>query len=149
MKIEEEIKGHFRNEYHRGIINLTYTVNQVNYQFEKYLRKHGLTTQQYNILRVLRGFRSECPVSIRFLKERMLEKRSDVSRLVDKLFHKGLVERKENKTNRRQKDVDITKKGLELLSEIKDCEKKIDKLLLNLTENEVEQLNRLLDKIRG
>ncbi len=148
MKIEEEIKGHFRNEYHKGIINLFYTVNQLNYQFEKHLRKHGLTQQQYNILRVLRGFRSECPVSIGFLKERMLEKNSDVSRLVDKLFRKGLVDRNENRTNRRQKDVDITKKGLELLFELKEYEKKIDRLLLNLTEDEVGQLNRLLDKIR-
>ncbi|GMT46249.1 MAG: MarR family transcriptional regulator [bacterium] len=149
MKIEEEIKGHFRNEYHKGIINLIYTVNQLNYQFEKDIKKHGLTTQQYNILRVLQGFHSQCPVSIRFLKEHMLEKNSDVSRLVDKLFRKGLVERKENKTNRRQKDVDITKKGILLLINVKEYERKIDRPLLNLTEEEVIQLNRLLDKIRG
>ncbi len=149
MKIEEEIKGHFRNEYHKGIINLTYTVNQLNYQFEKHLRKHGLTPQQYNILRVLQGFRSQAPVSIGFIKERMLEKSSDVSRLVDKLYNKSLIERKENKTNRRQKEIDITEKGIKLLIEIKDCERKIDTLLLNLTEDEVKQLNQLLDKIRG
>ncbi len=149
MKIEEELKGHFRNEYHKGIINLTYTVNQLNYQFEKHLRKHGLTPQQYNILRVLQGFRSQAPVSIGFIKERMLEKSSDVSRLVDKLFHKELIERKENKANRRQKEINITKKGIKLLIEIKDCEKKVDTLLLNLTEDEVKQLNQLLDKIRG
>ncbi len=149
MKIEEEIKGHFRNEYHRGFINLLYTVNQLNYQFEKDLKKHGLTPQQYNILRVLQGFRSQCPVSIGFLKERMLDKNSDVSRLVDKLFRKGLVERKENKTNRRQKEIDITRKGIRLLIDIKEFERKIDTLLLNLTEDEVGQLNQLLDKIRG
>ncbi len=149
MKIEEEIKGHFRNEYHRGIINLIFTVNQLNYQFEKDLKKHGLTPQQYNILRVLQGFRSQRPVSIGFLKERMLEKSSDVSRLVDKLFRKGLVERKENKANRRQKDIDITRKGIRLLIEIKEFERKLDTLLFNLTDDEVEQLNQLLDKIRG
>jgi len=149
MKIEEEIKGYFRNEYHRGIINLIFTVNRLNYQFEKDLRKHGLTPQQYNILRVLQGFHSQCSVSIGFLKERMLDKNSDVSRLVDKLFRKGLVERKENKTNRRQKDIDITKKGIRLLFDIKEFERKTDRLLLNLTEDEVVQLNLLLDKIRG
>ena len=149
MKIEEEIKEHFRNVYHKGIINLTFTVNQLNYQFEKHLRKHGLTPQQYNILRVLQGFRSQSPVSIGFIKERMLEKNSDVSRLVDRLYRKGLVERKEKKTNRRQKEIDITEKGIRLLSDIKDCEKKVDTLLLNLSEDEVVQLNRLLDKIRG
>ncbi len=149
MKIEEEIKGHFRNEYHKGIINLIYTVSQLNYQFEKDLKKYGLTTQQYNILRVLQGFHSQCPVSIGFLKERMLDKNSDVSRLVDKLFNKGLVERKENKTSRRQKDIDITKRGIQLLIDIKEFERKTDRLLLNLTEDEVVQLNLLLDKIRG
>ncbi|HFB62373.1 MAG TPA: MarR family transcriptional regulator [Bacteroidetes bacterium] len=148
MKIEEEIKGHFRNVYHKGVINLIYTVNQLNYQFEKDLKQHGLTPQQYNVLRVLQGFRSQCPVSIGFIKERMLEKSSDVSRLVDKLYRKGLVERKENKKNRRQKEVDITKKGVELLLAIKNCERKMDTLLLNLNEEEVNQLNRLLDKIR-
>ncbi len=149
MKIEEEIKGHFRNEYHRGFINLLYTVNKLNYQFEKNLKKYGLTPQQYNILRVLQGFRSQCPVSIGFIKDRMLDKNSDVSRLVDKLYRKDLVEREENKTNRRQKEIDITKKGIQLLIDIKEFERKLDTLLLNLTEGEVNQLNQLLDKIRG
>ncbi len=149
MKIDDEIKGRFRNEYHRGIINLTYTLNQLNYQFLQLLKKHNVTQQQYNVLKVLRGFRSEAPVSIGFIKDRMLDKNSDVSRIVDKLYERGLVTRCEKSTDRRQKDVDISDKGLELLAAMDECEKKVDTLLSNLTEDEVKQLNTLLDKIRG
>ncbi|KAB2866824.1 MAG: MarR family transcriptional regulator [Bacteroidales bacterium] len=149
MKIDDEIKGRFRNEYHRGIINLTYTLNQLNYQFLQLLKKHNVTQQQYNVLKVLRGFRSEAPVSIGFIKDRMLDKNSDVSRIVDKLYERGLVTRCEKSTDRRQKDVDISDKGLDLLAAMDDCEKKVDTLLSNLTEDEVKQLNTLLDKIRG
>lgn len=149
MKIDDEIKGRFRNEYHRGIINLTYTLNQLNYQFLQFLKKHNVTQQQYNVLKVLRGFRSEAPVSIGFIKDRMLDKNSDVSRIVDKLYERGLVTRCEKSTDRRQKDVDISDKGLELLAAMDECEKKVDTLLSNLTEDEVKQLNTLLDKVRG
>lgn len=149
MSIEEEIKGRFRNEYHKGIINLTYTVNLLNHAFYQYIKQHEITAQQYNVLRVLRGFRSEGPVSIGFIKDRMLDKNSDVSRIVDKLYQKGMVKRKENKADRRQKDVAISDKGLELLAGMDDCEQKVDTLLLNLNQEEIQQLNFLLDKIRG
>lgn len=149
MKIEDEIKGRFRNEYHKGLINLSYTVRQLSYQFLHSLKKHELTEQQYNILRVLRGFRSEGPVSIGFLKERMLDKNSDVSRIVDKLFRKKFVGRKESFMDRRQKDVEITQKGLSLLLKMDGLELKVDTMLKNLTPDEVNELNRLLDKVRG
>jgi DNA-binding MarR family transcriptional regulator len=149
MRIEDEIKGHFRNEYHKGLINLTYTVKQLGYTFLQTIKKHGLAEPQYNILRVLRGFRSEGPASIGFLKERMLDKSSDVSRIVDKLHIKGLVERTENTDDRRQKDIMITERGLALLLTMDDCEKKVDTLLTKLSLEEVQQLNQLLDKIRS
>ena len=112
-------------------------------------KKHNVTQQQYNVLKVLRGFWSEAPVSIGFIKDRMLDKNSDVSRIVDKLYERGLITRCEKSTDRRQKDVDISDKGLELLSSMDECEKQVDTLLSNLTEDEVKQLNTLLDKIRG
>jgi DNA-binding MarR family transcriptional regulator len=149
MKIEEALKGRFRNDYHKGLINLNYTSKYLGYEFLQHLKKYGLTESQYNILRVLRGFRSDGPASIGFLKERMLDKNSDVSRIVDKLYEKGYVERKENCTDRRQKDVEIAGKGLTLLAQMDDCEKKADMLLENLSLEEVQVLNRLLDKIRG
>jgi len=147
MEIEDEIKGRFRNEYHKVVINLIYTSNFINHRFEHFLKRHGLTSQQYNILRVLRGFRSE-PRSIDFLRERMLDKSSDMSRIIERLYLKKLVERKENKTDRRKKDIKIGQKGLDLLNQMHDCEKKTDALLSNLSQDEAVQLNRLLDKIR-
>jgi DNA-binding MarR family transcriptional regulator len=149
MRIDDEIKTHFRNDYHRLIVNLTYTVNQLNYQFLQQLKKYKLTEQQYNILMLLDSFKSEGPVSLGFLKERMLDKNSDVSRIVDKLFEKGLVSRKENTTDRRQKDLGITEMGVSLMTGMGYCEKETDKLFLNLSQAEVKQLNFLLDKLRG
>jgi DNA-binding MarR family transcriptional regulator len=148
MTIEEELKGRFRNEYHKGLINLTYTTKQLSYEFFQSLKKHGLAEQQYNVLRILRGFRSEAPLSIGFIKERMLDKDSDVSRIVDRLFEKGLLTRKENSKDRRQKAIEITEKGLTLLDTIFECEKTIDTLLTDLSKEEIDELNRLLDKIR-
>jgi DNA-binding MarR family transcriptional regulator len=149
MRIDDEIKTHFRNDYHRLIVNLTYTVNQLNYQFLQQLKKYKLTEQQYNILMLLDSFKSEGPVSLGFLKERMLDKNSDVSRIVDKLFEKGLVSRKENSTDRRQKDLGITEMGVSLMTGMGYCEKETDKLFQNLSQAEVKQLNFLLDKLRG
>jgi len=148
MRLEDEIKGRFRNEYHKGLINLTYTTRLLGYRFIKDLKKHDITEQQYNVLRILRGFRAEAPLSIGFIKERMLDRDSDVSRLVDRLTKSGLVFSFEDKVDRRKKSVEISEKGLELLNNLLETELAVDQLLKNLTQNEVEQLNYLLDKIR-
>jgi DNA-binding MarR family transcriptional regulator len=118
------------------------------YKFFSELKKHEITEQQYNVLRILRGFRSEAPLSIGFIKERMLDRDSDVSRLVDRLFNNGLVLRNEDKDDRRKKSVEITEKGLTLLNNMLQVELEGDKLLQNLNLEEVNQLNSLLDKIR-
>jgi len=149
MRIEDEIKGRFRNEYHKGLINLRYTVNYLSYSFMQELKKHDITESQYNVLRILRGFQNEVPLTVGFIKERMLDKSSDVSRIVDKLFNKKLVNRIENTKDRRQKLVSITEKGLDLLNKMYDCEIKADLLLKNLSLEEVQDLNFILDKIRG
>ncbi|MBP7151372.1 MAG: MarR family transcriptional regulator [Paludibacteraceae bacterium] len=148
MRLEEEIQGRFRNEYHKGFINLIYTAKQLSYEFVQSLKNHDITEQQYNVLRILRGYRSEAPLTIGFIKERMLDKNSDVSRIIDRLYEKGLLSREENSQDRRQKLVDITDKGLELLNTMFDCEKASDRLLSNLSLQEIETLNSLLDKIR-
>jgi len=148
MRLEDEIKGRFRNEYHKGLINLTYTTRVLGYRFIQDLKKHDITEQQYNVLRILRGFRAEAPLSIGFIKERMLDRDSDVSRLVDRLYSRGLLLRYEDKVDRRKKSVEISEKGLNLLNNLLETELAVDQLLKNLTESEVEQLNFLLDKIR-
>jgi len=148
MKIEDEIKGRFRNEYHKGLINLNYTFKQIDFEFSKMLKSYGLTEPQYNVLRILRGFRSEAPLSISFIKERMVDKVPDVSRLVDRLYKNGFINRFENPNDRRHKTIEITEKGLKLLDKMYVCEEKADTLLQNLNLDEVKELNRLLDKIR-
>jgi len=147
MKIEEEIKGYFRNEYHKGFINLVFTVKQLSTQFVSVLKKHKITEAQYNVLRILRGNKS-APSSIGYIKERMLDKNSDVSRIVDKLYGLHFINRKECPNDRRQKSINITDKGLELLSKIDESEKQVDAFLKNLSTSEIKTLNTILDKIR-
>lgn len=148
MKIEDEIKSKFDNEFQKALVNLLYTNYQIGGMMRSHFKKFDITSQQFNILRILRGQLPE-PASIGLLKERMLDKSSDVSRIVDRLLLKKLIERAECKTDRRQKDIAITKKGLELLSKIDDSDKNQDPILSNLTAKEAEQLNLLLDKVRG
>ncbi len=147
MKLEDEIKSKFRNDYHKALVNLYYTNNVIGEQFFKVIKEYGLAAPQFNVLRILRGQHTNA-VSIGLIKERMLDKNSDVSRIVDRLYKKELVERKESKSDRRQKDVLITKKGIDLLDKMAVCEKREDNILSNLSKKEVKLLNELLDKIR-
>ena len=147
MKLEDEIKTKFRDDYHKALVNLYYTNNVIGEQFFRMLKEFGLAVPQYNVLRILRG---EAPdaVSIGFIKERMLERNPDVSRIVDRLYKKNLVKRKENESDRRQKDVLITRKGADLLGKMVGCEEQEDANLSKLSKKEVKLLNELLDKIR-
>ena len=147
MKIEEELDGRFRNDYHKGFINLLYTAKQLEYDFIHELKEYDLTEQQYNILKILRGFGNK-PRKIEFLRERMLDKKSDISRIVERLYQKGFIGRCDSNKDRRQKEITITEKGLNILSNMDECEQKIDNLLHNLSSKEVDQLNDLLNKIR-
>lgn len=148
MKLEDEIKSKFRNDHHKALVNLYYTNIVIGEQFFKLLKKYGLAAPQFNVLRILRGQHPNA-ASIGLIKGRMLDSNSDVSRIVERLFKKELVERKESKVDRRQKDVVITKKGLALLTKMAVCEVQEDEVLSNLNKKEVKQLNELLDKIRS
>lgn len=147
MKIEDEIKSKFRNESHKALVNLYYTNHFVSQQFFKLLKDQGLAVAQFNVLRILKGQHPN-GASIGLIKERMLDKNSDTSRIVDRLFAKKMVERKESKNDRRKKDVLITSKGIEVLGKLKSFEKLEDTILANFSQNELFQLNYLLDKIR-
>ena len=149
MKLEEEIKQKsFRNESHKLAVNLMYTHGWfINTQSDLF-KKYDLTTAQFNILRILRG-QYPNQASINLLKDRMLDKMSDVSRLVERLRTKGLIERKICEQDRRRAEVIITNKGLELLKELDELEYKFDSIFRNLNEDEAKNLNNLLDKLRG
>ncbi|MFZ0454219.1 MAG: MarR family transcriptional regulator [Ignavibacteriaceae bacterium] len=149
MKLESEIvQKKFKNEYHKAIVNIVFTYNWMIEKQTKQLRPYDISLQQYNILRILRGQHPN-PATVKLIKERMLDKMSDVSRLVEKLRVKELVERDICQHDRRNVDVLITNKGLELLKELEPKENEMEKFMSNLNEKEIEHLNIYLDKLRG
>ena len=149
MKLEDEIvQKKFRSEAHKLGVNIIYTFNWVDAFNQNHFKKYGITGQQFNLLRILRGQHPK-PATIKLLKERMLDKMSDTSRIVEKLRLKGLVDRHICPSDRRNCDVLISSKGLDLLTEIDKEEKKLDDFFCALNENEKKQLNDLLDKLRG
>lgn len=149
MRLEDEIKHRqFRNEHHKLLVNMIYTGNWVKSMHAEVLKPHDLTLQQYNVLRILRGQHPK-PASINLLIERMLDKMSNASRLVEKLRLKGLVERTENDSDRRQADVIITEKGLQFLQDINKPIEEFEKRALSITESEAKRVNDILDKLRG
>ncbi len=147
MSLEEDISQPvFRNEYQKGIINIIYTYNWMNEKMKKLFDSEGVTAQQYNILRILRG--AAKPISTLQIRERMLDKMSDTSRIVDRLVLKGLAQKSTCKNDKRLVDVSISSKGKKLLEKIDKYENDMDAILGNLTEADAKTLNNLLDKIR-
>lgn len=149
MKLEDEIaQKKFRNETHKLAVNIIYTFNWLNTIHTNFLKKFHITGQQFNILRILRGQHPK-PATIKLLKDRMLDKMSDASRIVEKLRMKGLVEREIAQHDRRNCDVYINEKGLQLLAEIDKENETIDNLFAKLSDEEIKHANDLLDKLRG
>lgn len=148
MKIEDELKSSFRNEYHKLIVNLQLTHIRVSERFHHFLKEYDITPTQYNVLRILRGQQKK-PVSIGLIKERMIDRNSDASRIIERLSKKKLVKRTENKIDRRQKDIIITNAGLDLLGAIDKVEQEVDQMLSHITPDEAKNLNLLLDKLRS
>ena len=149
MKLEEEIKQKkFRNEYHKLAVNILYTHGWLVNHHAEHLKKSGITGAQYNVLRILRG-QYPNPASVNLLKERMLDKMSDASRLVERLLQKDLVDRKICSDDRRRVEVIITERGLNLLKELDQKDDEFDELFKNLDEAEVKTANDLLDRMRG
>lgn len=149
MKLEEEIKQKkFRNEFHKLAVNILYTHGWLLNHQSSFLKRYGITAAQFNILRILRG-QYPNPASINLLKERMLDKMSDASRLVERLKHKDLVDRKICPEDRRRVEVVITEKGLNLLNDIDAHDDEADRMFNKIESTEAQLLNNLLDKMRG
>ena len=149
MKLEEEIKqDKFKSEIHKLAVNIIYTHSWFNSFQSNVLSKYNLTTQQYNILRILRGQHPN-PTTINLLKDRMLDKMSDASRLVERLRVKGLVKRKNCEEDRRRAEVIITDKGLNTLKELDSIEDNFENIFSNISQDEAKIVNDILDKMRG
>lgn len=150
MKIGNEIKQtKFKSEYQKMLINILFTSGWLASKHACNLKPYGISGQQYNILRILRGQHPK-PATVNLLIDRMLDKNSNASRLVEKLRLKKLVERAICADDRRAVNVAITKKGLDLLIELDEHEESfISKELKKISEKEAEQINLLLDKLRS
>ena len=150
MKIEEEIKeGKFRDQYQRVAVNILFTANWLNGRFASFFKDFGLTPQQFNILRILRG---QVPNKISGveIKARMLDRNSDISRLLDRLLKKKLISKTQCPNDKRAGEIAITAAGLDLLAQIDAQFNKMERALLaDLSEAEALQLSTLLDKCRG
>jgi DNA-binding MarR family transcriptional regulator len=147
MKIEDEIQSKFRNEKHKAMVNLQFTQLAVSNKLGEVFKRANISAQQYNVLRILRG-QYPNSASIGLIKDRMLDKNSDVSRIIDRLKRKKLLERKECKLDRRQKDVTISDEGLKLLETLDQDLSSIEKVIANVSEEDAVKLNSILDEIR-
>ena len=148
MKIEDEIKQRsFIDDYQKAYINLMFTAGWLQLRQSAQFKEYNLTSPQFNILRILRGQHPK-PATVNLLIERMLDKTSNASRIVDKLEAKALVTRKVCPSNRRAVDIRITEQGLALLTQLDQILSSQQLGLGNLTSEEAAQLSNLLDKIR-
>lgn len=149
MGIEKDIKQEkFTDARQKAMINLLYTYGWVLERIKSFLANEDITHQQFNILRILRGSNGT-PLSTLQIRDRMLDKMSDTSRIVDRLVAKGLVKKTTCETDKRLVDVVITDKGQKLLKRIDDHSDHVTEIMSNLTEKDAEMLSLLLDKLRS
>ena len=147
MGIEKDIQQRsFRNEYQKVTVNIIFSASWLTEKIKTFLESEDITSQQYNILRILKG--SKEPLSTLQIRERMLDKMSDTSRIVERLLKKGLVEKKVCATDKRLVEVIISKKGLALLERLDKKNTQLDDIPHALNPEEAILLNKLLDKMR-
>ncbi len=142
--LTKDINSKFENNRIKALLNIIYTANWITSYQNEFFKPFGISPQQYNILRILRG--ANRALKVQTIKDRMLERAPNATRLMDKLCAKGFIERLPSEEDRRVVKIVITQEGLSLLN---DIPKNINRdLLKNLSEEEAEQLSHLLDKMR-
>ncbi len=146
--IEEEIgqTKPFTSQRHRALVNLMFTYGWHLERMRERMEPYGITVQQYNVLRILRGARE--PISTSIIRSRMLDRMSDTSRLVDRLHKKGLVKRRTCPSDKRLVDISISDEGLQLMEDLDRREKNFVGMADGITEADAETLNTLLDRLR-
>lgn len=146
MQLEKEIKQtQFISQHQKLMLNIMLANNKITYWLKGIFERHGLTLQQYNILRILRGAKSD--ISTAQLKERMLDKNSDTSRIVERLILKNLVKKVPNNSDKRLVSITITEQALDILSKIDDVEETFFIPLQTLSDEDCIIANELLNKI--
>lgn len=147
MSVEEFIKMKFKSEQQKAIINLRITSHDIGSRQTKFMSNYGLSMPQFNILRILRGAGEA--ITVNTVKSRMIEKSPNTTRLLDKLLEKELIKRKPCKADRRQTYVELTDNGANLLTQIDQTSVMFQDLEQVLSDQEAQQLNLLLDKLRN
>lgn len=146
--IDQELKSRFESEQQKAMLNVMFTANWMRGKLSDIYRPFGISTQQYNILRILRGAKER--MKMHSVKERMIDRAPNATRLTDKLIAKGLVQRDRCDEDRRVVYVSIGEKGLELLAQIEKQSKAMQKEMLSaLSKEDAETLNAILDRWRG
>lgn len=149
MRIEDEINQEkFLNQNHKTLVNLIYTHSFLINKMAGFFKGRGITRQQFNVLRILRGQHPKS-TNLNLIKDRMMDKMSDASRIVERLRLKKLVSRKQSRTDRREVEIIINKQGLDLLEQMDEEIKEVYKLFDSLSSDELQTLNQLLDKFRN
>ncbi|MEO1515561.1 MAG: MarR family transcriptional regulator [Bacteroidota bacterium] len=149
MDIQEAIKQKkpFRSERQKAMVNLIFTYNHIMDCIRKELEPFEITVQQYNVLRILKG--AGKPMSTSCIRERLVDRMSDTSRMVERLCKKGLLSKEVCCNDKRRVDIELSSEGLVLLNEMDNCSHKFEAILAELSLEEAAQLNQILDKIRG
>ena len=148
MGIDNEIKqATFRNNQNKAMVNIMFTHAWMVDHIKSFVKSENITPQQYNILRILRGAGE--PLSTLQLRERMLDKMSDTSRIVERMVSKNLVKKAVSEKDKRMVDVVITPEGSELLQNLDRRNEELDAVVNHLSDQELETLNNLLDKLRN
>lgn len=149
MKLEEELKMEkFKSEFQRAMLNIIFTAYWLEDRSAETFKGYGISMQQYNVLRILRGQKGK-PANLFLIQDRMIHKMSNATRLVEKLRLKGYVKRVTCEENRRKVEITITDKGLQLLDELEPKIRKSEAdTFSRLSEKDAAQLGRLLDKLR-
>jgi DNA-binding MarR family transcriptional regulator len=149
MTIEKAIKQKkFANPYHKLLVNITYTANWFMNKQMELLRPFDLSPQQYNVLRILKGAYPE-PMRVQDISDRMLDKTSNTSRLIDKLLSKKLVDKQLSRDDRRAVDILINPSGFDILEKTTPLIAELEKLMHGFTVEDVEKVNQVLDGIRN
>lgn len=150
MKIEKEIRQqHFSNEHHKLRVNLLFTASWLSNEIKEFLDPFGLTQKQFNILRILKGFKGEIPPSVLDIRERMIDKMSDASRIIDRLEKKGLIRKKPCTMDKRATRILIQESALALLSRIEKHKGQLDGITNGLSDEQAKALNEMLEVLRG
>ncbi len=146
--IDKELQSRFDSEQHKAMLNVLFTANWFKSLQVALFKPHGISPQQYNILRILRGAKGR--MKMQYIKGRMIDRAPNATRLTDKLIAKGLVERERGAEDRREIHVRISAKGLDLLSRIDVQNRELGEAhLKDLNDTDARELNRILDKWRG